>query len=90
MIIQAAISRSREFQADASAAKLIGSGEPLASALEKLERGANAIPVNVNPNQASSYIINPLSAQARGRGGGGRMFSTHPPTAERIARLRSM
>ncbi len=90
MIIQAAISRSREFQADASAAKLIGSGEPLASALEKLERGAHAIPVNVNPNQASSYIINPLSAQARGRGGGSKLFSTHPPTAERIARLRSM
>ena len=89
MIIQAAISRSREFQADASAAKLIGSGEPLASALEKLERGANAIPVNVNPSQASSYIINPLSAQARGRGGS-KLFSTHPPTAERIARLRSM
>lgn len=92
MIIQAAISRSREFQADASAAKLIGSGEPLARALEKLEQGANAIPVNVNPNQASSYIINPLSAQARSRSGGGagRLFSTHPPTAERIARLRSM
>ena len=90
MVIQAAISRSREFQADASAAKLIGSGEPLASALEKLERGAHAIPVNVNPSQASSYIINPLSAQARGRGRGGKLFSTHPPTAERIARLRSM
>ncbi len=90
MVIQAAISRSREFQADASAAKLIGSGEPLASALEKLERGAHAIPVNINPNQASSYIINPLSAQARGRRGGSKLFSTHPPTAERIARLRSM
>ena len=88
MVIQAAISRSREFQADASAAKLIGSGEPLASALEKLERGAHTIPVNINPSQASSYIINPLSAQARGRGG--KLFSTHPPTAERIARLRSM
>lgn len=90
MVIQAAISRSREFQADASAAKLIGSGEPLARALEKLEQGAHAIPVNVNPNQASSYIINPLSAQARGQRGGGRLFSTHPPTAERVARLRSM
>ncbi|MCQ3813405.1 MAG: zinc metalloprotease HtpX [Acidimicrobiia bacterium] len=88
-IIQAAVSRSREFQADASAAKLIGSGAPLASALEKLERGAQAIPVNVNPNQASAYIVNPLSAQARGSGGS-RLFSTHPPTAERIARLRTM
>ena len=88
-IIQAAVSRSREFQADASAAKLIGSGAPLASALEKLERGAQAIPVNINPNQASAYIVNPLSAQARGSGGS-RLFSTHPPTAERIARLRTM
>lgn len=87
-IIQAAVSRSREFQADASAAKLLGGGEPLARALEKLEMGANNIPVNVNPNQASAYIVNPLRAQARG--GRGSLFSTHPPTAERIARLRSM
>lgn len=89
MIIQAAISRSREFQADESAAKLIGTGEPLASALEKLEMGAKSIPVNVNPNQASAYIVNPLSAQARGQGGF-KLFSTHPPTSERIARLRTM
>ncbi len=87
-IIQAAVSRSREFQADASAAKLIGGGEPLARALEKLEMGANTIPVNVNPNQASAYIVNPLRAQARG--GRGSLFSTHPPTSERIARLRAM
>ena len=90
MLIQAAISRSREFQADASAARLIGDGEPLARALEKLEVASGRIPSGVDPNQASSYIIDPLKAQARGgsRGGGSKLFSTHPPTAERIARLR--
>ena len=91
-LIQAAVSRSREFQADESAAKLIGTGEPLAQALEKLEAYAGRIPAPVDPNQASAYIVNPLKAQAAGgRGGGfGKMFSTHPPTAERIARLRSL
>jgi heat shock protein HtpX len=91
-LIQAAVSRSREFQADESAAKLIGTGEPLARALEKLDAYAHRIPADVDPNQASAYIVNPLSAQAAGRGGGGigRLFSTHPPTADRIARLRSL
>ncbi len=88
MMIQAAVSRSREFQADASAAKLIGSGEPLAQALERLEVYANRIPSGVDPNQASSYIINPLKADARGSGGMGKWFSTHPPTEQRIAKLR--
>ncbi len=89
-LIQAAVSRSREFQADESAAKLIGTGEPLAEALERLEAYANRIPANVDPNQASNYIINPLSAQARGTGGMGKLFSTHPPTEERIRRLRQL
>ncbi len=93
-MIQAAISRSREFQADASAAKLIGDGKPLARALASLESYSLRIPSGVNPSQASNYIINPLAAQARSRSGGGgggfsRMFSTHPPTAERIRRLES-
>ena len=92
-MIQAAISRSREFQADASAAKLINDGRPLARALERLEVYAQRVPSGVNPSQASNYIIDPLKAQARGGGGGGggfgRMFSTHPPTAERIRRLES-
>ena len=91
-MIQAAISRSREFQADASAAKLIGDGRPLAQALGRLETYSQRIPSGVNPSQASNYIIDPLKAQARGRGGGGgfgKMFSTHPPTAERIRRLES-
>jgi len=76
-------------QADESAAKLIGTGEPLARALEKLDAFAGRVPADVDPNQASAYIINPLKAQAAG-GGMGKMFSTHPPTEERIARLRAM
>ena len=92
MMIQAAISRSREFQADASAAKLIGDGQPLARALQSLETYAQQIPSGVNPSQASSYIIDPLKSQASSSGGGGgfrRMFSTHPPTEERIHRLNT-
>ncbi len=88
-LIQAAVSRSREFQADASAAALIGDGRPLADALRSLEAYSQRIPSGVNPSQASSYIINPLKAQARGGGGSARLFSTHPPTEERIRRLES-
>jgi len=85
-VIQMAISRSREYEADAFAARLLGTGEPLAQALERLELGAQRIPAAVNPAQAPAYIVNPL----RGRSGGGmaQMFSTHPATADRIARLR--
>lgn len=83
-VIQAAISRSREFEADRDAARLIGDGEPLARALERLEVGVNRIPVAVDPNQAQAYIVNPLRA-----GAFSRMFSTHPPTHERVSRLRS-
>ena len=84
MVLQMALSRSREFEADASAARLLGTGEPLARALEKLEIGAKRIPVDVNPAQAQAYIVNPL------RGDNVRqLFSTHPSTADRIARLRS-
>jgi heat shock protein HtpX len=83
-LIQAAISRSREFEADAEAARLLGSGESLASALERLEVGARTIPSHVNPAEASAYIVNPLSGRNFAN-----MFSTHPPTEERVARLRS-
>jgi len=93
-IIRAAISRSREFQADASAARLLGTGEPLAQALEKLEvASGRRSAMHVNPAQASNYIINPLREELRndigGLGGFGRFFSTHPPTELRIAALRS-
>lgn len=83
-LIQAAISRNREFEADASAARLLGTGEPLARALEKLDASAARIPSRVNPAEASAYIVNPL----RGRNLG-NLFSTHPPAEQRIARLRS-
>lgn len=83
-VIQMAISRSREFEADASAARILGTGEPLASALEKLELGAKRIPADINPAEASAYIVNPLAGVSMAN-----MFSTHPPVAERIARLRS-
>ncbi len=95
-VIRASISRSREFQADASAARLLGDGEPLAQALERLELHANnhlAPSMHVNPAQASNYIINPLKEELKndlgGMGGFRKMFSTHPPTEARIAALRS-
>jgi len=83
-LIRASISRSREFEADASAARLLGTGEPLARALEKLEAGAQRIPSHVNPAEASAYIVNPLSGRSIGN-----LFATHPPAAERILRLRT-
>lgn len=83
-LIQAAISRSREFEADASAARLLGTGEPLARALEKLEAGARRIPADINPAEASAYIVNPLHGRSMVQ-----LFSTHPAIEERIARLRS-
>ena len=85
MIIQMAISRSREYQADSGAARLIGDGEPLARALEKLDGYSNRIPNMVNPSQASNYIVNPFGGKKIAFG---KLFSTHPPVEERIARLR--
>ncbi len=83
MLLQLAVSRQREYLADATAARVIGEGRPLADALENLERGRKAIPMNVNPATETLYIVNPL----RGVGVAG-LFSTHPPIEERIARLR--
>ena len=88
MIIQMAISRQREFQADATGAEFLGDGNGLADALETLERGAHAIPLQVNPSAAPLYIVNPLAAF--GRRGMANLFSSHPPTAERVRRLRSI
>ena len=87
MMIQAAISRTREFKADRTAAQLIDDGEPLASGLEKLGLASGRIPAHVSQEQASHYIVNPLRANARGGFAG--IFSTHPPIQERIRRLRS-
>jgi heat shock protein HtpX len=86
-VIQMAVSRSREFEADRAAARMIGDGEPLARALEKISIGVARQPVMVNPNQASAYIANPLGGIRR-MGGAARLFTTHPPMEERIARLR--
>ncbi len=92
-LMQMAVSRSREFDADRGAAELLGTGEPLARALERIEVMAKQRPMAVNPNQAYAWIHNPLSEAPRRRGGGvdmARLFSTHPDTAERIRRLRAM
>jgi heat shock protein HtpX len=85
MLIQMAISRSREFQADASAKQILGTGEPLARALEKLHVAADRVPLPASPQTAHMFILNPLSAT-----GFAKLFSTHPPVEERIARLRSL
>ena len=91
-LMQMAVSRSREFEADRGAAQLLGTGEPLARALEHIEVAAMQRPMAVNPSQAYAWIHNPLSEGRRRRGGPDmtRLFSTHPPTEERIRRLRSM
>ncbi|MDQ4133907.1 MAG: zinc metalloprotease HtpX [Actinomycetota bacterium] len=85
-LLQMALSRSREYEADRSGAKLLGDGEPLARALAKLEQGARAIPMAVDPSQASKYIVNPFSGR---KVQFAHLFSTHPPLDDRIARLRS-
>lgn len=88
MLIQFAISRTREFQADKSGAEMTGRPLQLASALEKISAGTARIPMPVNPATASLYIDNPLKA-IRGRGVS-KLFSTHPPVEERIERLHQM
>jgi len=92
MIIQMAISRSREFEADRSGAEMTGSPLALARALEKLEVGTARIPMPMNPSTAQLFIADPLKALGRSGGGGGlgRLFSTHPPIAERVQRLTDM
>jgi len=87
MIIQFAISRSREYRADATGAEISGKPLALASALRKLQSAAQQIPMEVSPAMAPLAMVNPLSAF---RGGLTAMFSTHPPTEERIARLEAI
>jgi len=84
-VIQMSISRSREYEADQSGAELLGTGEPLARALEKIDAYAKQVPMNVPPAQATAYIVNPLTGR---KVEFGNLFMTHPPTADRIARLR--
>jgi heat shock protein HtpX len=84
-LIQMAISRSREYEADATGARICGNPLSLASALRKLHTGAQRVPLDANPATAHMFIVNPL------RGGGlVNLFSTHPPMEERIARLEKM
>jgi heat shock protein HtpX len=85
MIIQLSISRQREYLADATGAQILGAPDPLADALESLERGAAAIPMEVNPSSEPLYIVSPL----RGTGVAG-LFATHPPIQERVRRLRAL
>jgi heat shock protein HtpX len=89
-IIQMAVSRSREYQADESGAFLSQDPESLANALRKLETTSKQVPPprSVSPAEAHMFIVNPMAAV---RGGGfGKLFSTHPPTADRIARLEAL
>jgi heat shock protein HtpX len=86
MVLQMALSRSREFEADRSGARLIGDGLPLARALEKLDMAAKRIPMEVNPAQAQAYIVNPLTGRHVQFA---NLFRTHPSTEDRVARLRS-
>jgi heat shock protein HtpX len=82
MILQLAVSRQREYLADATGARILGEGKPLADALGTLERGVQAVPMQVNPATASLYIVHPFAGA-----GVANLFSTHPPLAERIRRL---
>ena len=85
MLIQMAISRSREYEADAGGAKIAGNPLHLASALKKLHMASQQIPLKAQPATAHMFIVNPLSAK-----GLTKLFSTHPPLAERVARLENM
>jgi heat shock protein HtpX len=85
LLLQMALSRSREYEADRSGARLIGDGEPLARALAKLEVNARRIPMDVPQATASMFIINPFSGR---KVQFANWFSDHPPTDDRIARLR--
>lgn len=87
MLIQFAISRQREFEADRVGAEIAGRPLPLARALRRLDTMAHQIPMHVAPAAAPLAQVNPLAAFG---GGLGRLFSTHPPTAERVARLEAM
>ena len=85
MLIQMAISRAREYLADATGARISRKPLALADALEKLERAATAVPLDANPATAHMFIVNPLRGSSILH-----LFSTHPPIEERVARLRAM
>jgi heat shock protein HtpX len=85
-ILQMALSRSREYEADRSGARLLGDGEPLARALQKIESYAKQVPMNIDPAHATAFIINPLTGR---KVQFAKLFTSHPPTEDRVARLRN-
>jgi len=87
MLIQMAISRTREYAADRSGSEICGQSDALASALGRLQAGAERLPMEANPSTAHMFIVNPFAGAMNGMR---RLFSTHPPTEERIRRLREM
>jgi heat shock protein HtpX len=87
MMIQFAVSRQREFEADRVGAEILGRPEPLANALRRLDAMARRIPMQIAPAAAPLAQVNPLAAHG---GGMSRLFSTHPPTEERIAALEAL
>jgi heat shock protein HtpX len=86
-LIQAAISRSREFNADTEGAQLLGDPMPLATALEKIHLQAQRIPMDVNPAFNSLFIAEPLSVMGRGMRSFANLFQTHPPLEDRLTNL---
>ncbi len=86
VVVQMAISRAREFEADRFGAQIAGTPHGLASALQKLERGVQALPGHTSPAAAHMYIVNPMAAL----GGLANLFRTHPPTAQRVAKLMAL
>lgn len=85
LIVQMAISRSREYSADTTGARILGQAQPLATALRKIEDAVHHMPMQVNPATSHQYIINPLSGGAIAT-----LFRTHPETEQRIARLMAL
>ncbi len=85
MLVQLAVSRTREYSADSTGARIAGSPMPLANALAKLEMASRKVPMQANPATSHMFIVNPLKG-----GSISKLFSTHPPIEERIERLRSM
>jgi heat shock protein HtpX len=86
-VMQMALSRSREFEADRGGAELLGDPRPLASALAKLDATSRRVPMDISPQQATAYIVNPLTGRQVSFA---RMFLTHPPIEERIQQLMQM
>ena len=85
-LMQLALTRSREYEADRTGARLLGDGEPLARALEKIEAGARRIPMDIDPAHAQAFIVNPLTGRKMQFG---NLWRSHPATEQRVERLHS-